>query len=98
MAHKSFNDNMDNTLSFRRDFSCKCGKTYMSYPATYTHVKNKHELEREYVEAIQRPKQKMLRKGRPKNRTHRNQSVEFAILTLVERTILEMYSLLEGRF
>jgi hypothetical protein len=85
-------------FSSRRDFSCKCGKTYMSYPAAYTHVKNKHELDREYVEAIQRPKQQMLRKGRPKNRTHRNQSVEFTLLTLVERTILKMYSLLEGRF
>ena len=25
-----------------RDFVCKCGKSYLSYAAAYTHVKNKH--------------------------------------------------------
>ena len=27
-----------------RDFLCKCGKSYLSYAAAYTHVKNKHKL------------------------------------------------------
>ncbi len=25
-----------------RDFTCGCGKKYLSYPALYTHVKTKH--------------------------------------------------------
>ena len=25
-----------------RNFHCGCGKSYLSYPALYTHVKNKH--------------------------------------------------------
>jgi hypothetical protein len=47
----SDNDNQDNTKSKRRskndnagrDFKCKyCDKTYLSYPALYTHMKQKH--------------------------------------------------------
>ena len=26
-----------------RDFVCPCGKSYLSYPALYTHIKNKHQ-------------------------------------------------------
>ena len=26
-----------------RDFKCGCGKTYLSYPALYTHIKEKHQ-------------------------------------------------------
>ena len=26
-----------------RDFACGCGKTYLSYPALYTHIKTKHD-------------------------------------------------------
>lgn len=26
-----------------RAFGCPCGKTYLSYPALFTHVKQKHE-------------------------------------------------------
>jgi hypothetical protein len=25
-----------------RNFSCSCGKSYLSYPALYTHIKTKH--------------------------------------------------------
>ena len=25
-----------------RDYQCGCGKTYLSYPALYTHIKTKH--------------------------------------------------------
>ena len=25
-----------------RDFKCGCGKMYLSYPALYTHIRNKH--------------------------------------------------------
>ena len=26
-----------------RNFVCPCGKSYLSYPALYTHIKNKHQ-------------------------------------------------------
>ena len=26
-----------------RNFTCGCGKSYLSYPALYLHLKNKHE-------------------------------------------------------
>lgn len=26
-----------------RNFKCPCGRTYLSYPALYTHIKNKHD-------------------------------------------------------
>lgn len=26
-----------------RSYGCPCGKTYLSYPALFTHVKQKHE-------------------------------------------------------
>jgi hypothetical protein len=70
MTHKPLSASEEKISEYRRDFSCKCGKTYMSYPAAYTHVKNKHNLDKEYVETIRRPKRDMLRKGRPKNRTY----------------------------
>lgn len=38
-----------------RDFTCKCGKSYLSYAAAYTHVKNKHDLDKEYVNNIAKP-------------------------------------------
>jgi hypothetical protein len=28
--------------SDNRDFVCKCGRSYLSYAAVYTHVKTKH--------------------------------------------------------
>ena len=28
---------------FNRNFTCGCGKSYLSYPALYTHLKQKHE-------------------------------------------------------
>jgi len=27
----------------QRDYICGCGKTYLSYPALYTHIKTKHD-------------------------------------------------------
>jgi hypothetical protein len=38
-----------------RDYKCKCGKEYLSYAAAYTHVKNKHGLEKDYVDNIKKP-------------------------------------------
>ena len=27
----------------KREYGCPCGKTYLSYPALFTHVKQKHD-------------------------------------------------------
>lgn len=32
-----------------RDFICRCGKSYLSYAAAYTHVKNKHEGDKDFL-------------------------------------------------
>jgi hypothetical protein len=32
-----------------RNFSCNCGKSYLSYPALYTHVKTKHNGKSEFA-------------------------------------------------
>lgn len=31
-----------NKLKQERRFECNCGKNYLSYPALFTHIKNKH--------------------------------------------------------
>jgi hypothetical protein len=38
-----------------RDFVCKCSKSYLSYAAAYTHVKNKHGGDKSYLENISKP-------------------------------------------
>ena len=38
-----------------RDFTCRCGKSYLSYAAAYTHVKQKHHLEKIYLDNIGKP-------------------------------------------
>lgn len=34
-----------------RNFSCSCGKSYLSYPALYTHIKTKHNGKAEFNRA-----------------------------------------------
>lgn len=36
-----------------RNFSCNCGKSYLSYPALYTHVKTKHNGKPEFTKLTQ---------------------------------------------
>lgn len=35
-----------------RNFSCSCGKSYLSYPALYTHIKTKHNGKSEFTKSI----------------------------------------------
>ena len=35
-----------------RNFSCSCGKSYLSYPALYTHIKTKHNWQPEFTKNI----------------------------------------------
>ena len=47
-----------------RDFKCQiCEKTYLSYPAMYTHMKNKHALDPSGAAFLQTPSRG---RGRPK--------------------------------
>lgn len=39
---ESFSDDLTKNLK-PRDFKCPCGKTYLSYAALFTHIKQKHE-------------------------------------------------------
>ena len=38
----SFDDDLTITIK-ARDFKCPCGKTYLSYAALFTHIKQKHD-------------------------------------------------------
>lgn len=35
-----------------RNFSCTCGKSYLSYPALYTHIKTKHNGKSEFSKVV----------------------------------------------
>lgn len=48
----------------KRDYRCGCGKSYLSYPALYTHVKQKHDGDAKFVAHIPDPLKKG-NKGRP---------------------------------
>ena len=41
--HKLPQKRTRNQSETKRDYGCPCGKTYLSYPALFTHVKQKHE-------------------------------------------------------
>ena len=69
---------------------CKCGKRYLSYAAAYTHVKNKHNLAKDFVENIEKPEREQLRRGRPKEKKENNQTFETSFLTLIESSILKI--------
>lgn len=43
MDKHSKNSSEKKSKDSARAFGCPCGKTYLSYPALFTHVKQKHE-------------------------------------------------------
>mmetsp|Transcript_91470 Transcript_91470/g.136949 ORF Transcript_91470/g.136949 Transcript_91470/m.136949 type:complete len:110 (+) Transcript_91470:203-532(+) len=47
-----------------RNFSCGCGKRYLSYPALYTHIKTKHDGV--HPEGTKTSNNSKTRRGRPK--------------------------------
>lgn len=77
-----------------RDFACLCGKSYLSYAAAYTHAKNKHDGDKQYIDGIKKPQREQLKRGRPKEKKHNTQTEETARLTLIESTILKICGLL----
>lgn len=48
----------------KRDYRCGCGKSYLSYPALYTHVKQKHDGDNSLITNIPEAVKKGS-KGRP---------------------------------
>ena len=52
-----------------RDYKCTCGKSYLSYPALYTHIKQKHPEEVDEIKKqgrITKPQTADLPRGRPR--------------------------------
>ena len=74
-----------------RDFVCKCSKSYLSYAAAYTHVKNKHGGDKDYLEKISKPDRERLKRGRPKERRQIMVNTETELLSIIEETILQIY-------
>jgi hypothetical protein len=50
-----------------RNYICGCGKNYLSYPALYTHIKNKHN--NKHPEGTTLQPQSRIKPGRPPKRT-----------------------------
>ncbi|EGR28029.1 zinc carboxypeptidase family protein, putative [Ichthyophthirius multifiliis] len=46
-----------------RDYTCGCGKSYLSYPALYTHIKQKHEGKT--PQGTKKPQKNKGQRGRP---------------------------------
>jgi hypothetical protein len=78
-----------------RDFKCSCGKSYLSYAAVYTHVKNKHGGDKEYEDAIVKPEKEKLKRGRPRDKKKIVISSETQILSICEETTLLIYEQLK---
>lgn len=74
-----------------RDFTCKCGKSYLSYAAAYTHVKNKHAGDNEFLSNISKPDREKLKRGRPKEKKVFSITSETEKLSIVEEAILQIY-------
>ncbi len=67
MADKVVQKRRIRTDKQNRDYKCPCGKSYLSYPALYTHLKQKHGDEMEdYFKRIEKPQTTTLERGRPK--------------------------------
>lgn len=56
-----------------RDFTCRCGKKYLSYAAVYTHVKQKHNLDKAYLENIGKPPREKQQRGRRPRENKQNE-------------------------
>ena len=75
-----------------RNFVCKCGKTYLSYPALYTHIKNKHQGKAPSPEDISsmppvsHTKAMMVTKEEPDNEYEKNLSTPDEALVYVINT------------
>ena len=66
---KSIRKRRSKTDQMNRAYKCGCGRTYLSYPALYTHLKNKHDGEQ--PEGTNAPSSTNGRgRGRPKKITN----------------------------
>lgn len=81
-----------------RDFTCRCGKGYLSYAAAYTHVKHKHNLDKIFLENIGKPQRQKLPRGRPKYQKQSEVDSDVEELSILEEGILKMYQMLHSTF
>ena len=87
-----------------RDYKCSCGKSYLSYPALYTHVKQKHPEDIEELlkkpGGINKPQTAELPRGRPKVIKETNEkeeeNVEYSALSVTEILIVELVEIFKG--
>ena len=77
-----------------KDFSCPCGKGYLSYPALHTHIKRKHDGKAPGMLTV--PK-RAIKRGRPAIEMHKvlpTQNLhELGILNMMEMAIVEVSDL-----
>lgn len=75
----------------QNNFSCPCGKSYMSYPALHTHIKRKHDGKA--PGKVQVPKL-TIKRGRPAIEMHKVQPTEkthdLKILSMLETAIVDV--------
>lgn len=74
-----------------KDFSCPCGKSYLSYPALHTHIKRKHDGKAPGRLSV--PK-KTIKRGRPAIEMHKvlpsEKTQELEVLNMLEAAIVEV--------
>jgi|JI6StandDraft_1071083.scaffolds.fasta_scaffold15675_2 hypothetical protein len=83
-----------------RDYKCPCGKSYLSYPALYTHLKQKHSEDmQDYLSRIEKPATTTLERGRPKAADKVRatisveMSLEYNLLSIMENLTIELADL-----
>lgn len=102
MSEKTVQKRRVRTDKQNRDYKCPCGKSYLSYPALYTHLKQKHSDEmQDYLGRIEKPATTTLERGRPKaadkvratNNTE--MTLEYSLLSIMEILTIELVDLLK---
>lgn len=61
-------------------------------------MKNKHNLEKDFLEDIGRPKRDKLPRGRPKEKKWTASSADIEKLSIIESSTLKIYELLSKKF
>lgn len=73
-----------------RNYACVCGKKYLSYPALYTHIKNKHQGKApspgEVGTRLGETKSMMVTRDEPENEHEKNLSTPDEALVYVINT------------
>jgi hypothetical protein len=97
MSEKTVQKRRIRTDKQNRDYKCPCGKSYLSYPALYTHLKQKHSDDmQDYLSKIEKPATTTLERGRPKaadkvrTTTNQEMTLEYSLLSILEILTIEL--------